>query len=95
MPYESPSAGARWLQAHWLELGAYRFEWLASFGADGPAGPDGRFFHGQDLDAVIEQVLPFAAKVPGLLRDLAFAFWDGQEFERGTPHRLDLRTTFR
>jgi hypothetical protein len=86
MPYELPSAGARWLQAHWLELGAYRFEWLASFGADGPAGHDGPFFHDRDLDAVIEQVLPF---VPDLLRDLAFAFCDGQEFERGVP--LDLR----
>lgn len=73
MPYESPSGGARWLNAQWLELQRYRFQWVA-------ANSTGVIAHNAELRVLLEEL-------PTVDEDVAVAFVDGQEFEATTSGR--------
>ncbi len=75
MPYESPSAGARWLVQNWgLLAGDHRFRWVASFG-------EGLAASSESASGAADQAYQSLAASGRDSFDLAFAFIDGQEFE--------------
>ena len=75
MPYESPSAGARWLVQNWTSLaGTHRFRWVASLG-------EGLAASSESASGVADQAYQTLAASGRDPFDLAFAFIDGQESE--------------
>lgn len=75
MPYESPSAGARWLERNLSQLSDHRFEWVGSNG-------DGIIVSGPLLGPLMDEARNLTgAESLDSSSDFAWAYIDGQDFE--------------
>lgn len=79
MPFESSSAGARWIKDNWLELQELRRQWV---GSDG----DGARLIGAELGLLMQEASSIIRSYgAGASTDWAWAYIDGQDTEPRGP----------